>query len=1206
MMLLSIARFELRKRLGMISSYVYFALFFFFGLMSMLAAGGAFSNVSVGAGSEKVMANSPLVLNAMISTLSILGVLVSASVFGQAVHQDFENQCDAIFFTKPVSKTSYLGGRFLGALVFSALVLASIALGLLAGSVSPLWVDRSVFGPTMPGAFAWPYVTLVVPNLLFTGAVFFSLGALSRRMMPVYVGAVLLVVGWLAASSLTRDVENRTLAALIDPFGNFAWGALVRYWTVAEKNTRLIPFTGLLLYNRLLWCGGGAALFAFTFTRFRFAHHGTAEPSRWGAREPPKPPEERSRGEAAPRPGPASLRRPAALTIAHRPALELARLTWLGFTETVKNTYFAVIVLGGAGFSILVVHLSGRFTGTPTLPVTYRVAGAAAGGFGVFMLALLTFYAGEIAFRERDARMDQITDALPIPTWVPFLSKLFALWMMEVVILAALVLAGMAYQTAMGFYRYEPLLYVQILFGVEGPYFLFLAVLALVVHAVLANKYVGHAVMVVFYLFGLFQDRLGLEHTLFKYGDHPQVTYSDMNGFGHFIRPMVYYDLYWAGVAAILAVLGALMWTRGTETSVRHRLVIARARLSRPAALVAVAGLALSAAAGGVIVHNTLILHTYRTAKADEALQADYEKKYKRLENAPQPRITDVVVDFDISPETETLEARGTYTLENKTGGSIDTVYVQLPGEQPVKKLSVGDAAQPVAQDLVHGFYTYKLPRPMAPGEKLPLSFDLVFHDVGFKEKGNRTDLAENGTFFNSGNLPHLGYEADAELVKDNVRKKYDLAPRERMKDLHDPSGLANNLISTDADWVTFESTVSTSPDQIAIVPGYLDREWTENGRRYFHYKMDAKILDFYSVLSGRYEVRRDTWNGVSLEVYHHPSHTYDVGEMIRGMKESLAYASASFGPYQHRQARIIEFPRYETFAQSFPNTIPYSESIGFIAKVDPDKPDDVDYPVFVTAHEIGHQWWAHQVIGGRVQGVTMLDETLAEYTGMMVMKKVFGPAAMRRFLKHEVDSYLSARGLEDKKELPLERVENQTYIHYNKGGVAMYALQDYIGEDRVDQALRAFLDETRYVGPPYPTSEMLVDEFKKVTPPELAYLIHDLFEVITLYDNRALEATAKKRGDGKYDVTVKVSARKLQADDLGKETEVPVEGDLIAIGGVNEKGDAICLEKRHVKAGESEQTFVCDELPAKAGIDPLLELIDRHPDDNVVAVSVQ
>ena len=66
---------------------------------------------------------------------------------------------------------------------------------------------------------------------------------------------------------------------------------------------------------------------------------------------------------------------------------------------------------------------------------------------------------------------------------------------------------------------------------------------------------------------------------------------------------------------------------------------------------------------------------------------------------------------------------------------------------------------------------------------------------------------------------------------------------------------------------------------------------------------------------------------------------------------------------------RILEFPRYATFAQSFPNTIPYSESIGFIARVDPDDPKDIDYPYYVTAHEVAHQWWAHQVIGAQRPG---------------------------------------------------------------------------------------------------------------------------------------------------------------------------------------------------------------------------------------------
>ena len=131
---------------------------------------------------------------------------------------------------------------------------------------------------------------------------------------------------------------------------------------------------------------------------------------------------------------------------------------------------------------------------------------------------------------------------------------------------------------------------------------------------------------------------------------------------------------------------------------------------------------------------------------------------------------------------------------------------------------------------------------------------------------------------------------------------------------------------------------------------------------------------------------------------------------------------------------------------------MPFSESIGFIA--DLRDPDDIDYVFYVTAHELGHQWWAHQVIGAFVQGVTMLDETFAQYSALMVQEKEYGPAQMHKFLKYELDRYLSGRGGEVVEELPLALNENQDYIHYRKGSVVMYALKDYLGEDVVDKVL--------------------------------------------------------------------------------------------------------------------------------------------------------
>ena len=423
-----------------------------------------------------------------------------------------------------------------------------------------------------------------------------------------------------------------------------------------------------------------------------------------------------------------------------------------------------------------------------------------------------------------------------------------------------------------------------------------------------------------------------------------------------------------------------------------------------------------------------------------------------------------------------------------------------------------------------------------------------------------------------------------------------------RLPKLDDVAARQYNSGSFDADWINFDATVSTSADQIAIAPGYLQKEWVENGRRYFHYKMDAPILDLYSIQSARYAVRRDRWHDVNLEIYYQPGHEFNLDTMMQSMKETLAYCTANFSPFQFHQLRIIEFPGYGTFAESFANTIPFSEAIGFITKVSK-KPDAVDLPFYVTAHETGHQWWAHQVISAYVEGATSIDETMAQYTALMVMKHHFGPESMKRFLRFELDQYLRGRAQERNEEYPLYLVDpNQGYIHYNKGAMVMYALQDYIGEDKVNEAIREFLKAYAFKGPPYPTSLDLEGYFRKVTPPEYQYLFDDLFLNITLYDNRALSADYVKQPDGKYQVQLAVEAKKFRADGRGQEHAVPLN-DWIDIGVLDADGKYLYLQKHKIDQEKTDITVTVDKVPAQAGIDPVDKLIDRNPDDNVMAV---
>ena len=355
---------------------------------------------------------------------------------------------------------------------------------------------------------------------------------------------------------------------------------------------------------------------------------------------------------------------------------------------------------------------------------------------------------------------------------------------------------------------------------------------------------------------------------------------------------------------------------------------------------------------------------------------------------------------------------------------------------------------------------------------------------------------------------------------------------------------------------------------------------------------------------------RGDRWNDVAIEVYHHRAHGYNVDRMIDAVKKSLDYLTSEFAPYQHRQVRIVEFPRYAGFAQSLPNTIPYSESIGFIARLDEDDDEAIDYVFYVTAHEVAHQWWAHQVIGARVQGATVVSETMSQYAALMIMEREYGREQMRRFLKYELDMYLSARGGELIEELPLLLVENQGYIHYRKGSLVMYALRDYVGEEALNAALRRYVEAVRFQEPPYTYSREFLSFVREAVPPEMGSILEDLFETITLYDNRLVAATWEPGPDDTWVVTLEVESRKFRADGEGVETEIPVDDWIdIAVFGEREPGSSpdgklLALDKRRIDAAETTFEIVVDEEPRRAGIDPFTKLIDRNPDNNLASVS--
>ena len=1200
---LSILRFEFRYRRNRPATYIFFALLL--GISFAIVTTDFVKSMAGGA----IKDNATIVIGKVSLVLFIgMGILISSAIMGVAVVRDFEHRTDALFFTKPIRRWEYLTGRYVGAMLVLLLTLAAIPLGLMLGEAAP-WRDADRLLSFRLATYWHPYFVLLIPNAFIVGSLFFAVGALSRRMLVVFTQGMILLMLYLVSGSLLSQIDRRETAALLDPFGIRALGYVTQYWSIAQQNNALLPLADLFLWNRLLWLSVGALAMLATYVFFSYQN----APGASGRRKTDKKAEQ----------GVINLRRPLP-RISHSYGGwawigDLGRLTVFYTKVVMRDLPFLALSIGGLSmFLFSAINNAGGWYGVRTLPTTYVMLGKMGIFTGLFLFILMVLYVGDLVWKERDVRINLIEDALPVPNWVPLLSKYLGLGLAFGAMLTLAIGLGAVMQVINGGASLiDWRVYATDLYGQTLLSLLIYMLLGFFIHVMVNNKFAGHALMILFFIASGALAYLGVEHRLLQFNSASLGPYSDMNGFGHYVSPFSWTNLYWLAFAVLLFAIAIVLSVRGSEELFKLRLRIGRHQLTRPILTFGLAMLIVFVSSGSYIYYNTNVRNKYQTTKESEAEMANYEKTLKKYATLPQPRITDVRVQVDVFPDTRDFTATGRYVLKNKTTQPIRQIHLQTypADEMQVKQLTLS-VPNRVDERYVadYDYRMFHLDNPMLPGDSLTLDFKLAYRTSGFKNGNDNTDIVANGTFFTNQYFPGIGYDDRYELGSDDTRKKNDLKPKERMREQTDPVGLRQGVHGNDADQIRFAMTVSTTPDQIAIAPGYLQKEWTKAGRKYFSYAMDAPIANFYSIVSARYAVLKELYRGkvgnpVSLEIYYQPGHTHNLERMMRGMKASLDYYQTNYGPYQHRQLRIMEFPRYRSYAQSFANTIPFGEGMGFVADIDDKK--DIDMPFFVTAHEVAHQWWGHQVTEADVKGSGMLSESLAEYSALMVMKHQSTPEKMQQFLSHELDYYLSGRHGESKKEQPLTRCEHQQYIHYNKGSHVLYALQDQIGEDRLNQALRMYRDRWNMAQVTktgiYPTAADLTAELRAVTPDSLRGLLDDWVNAITLYELKTDKATVKPSGK-QFIVTLDVSAEKVRADSLGNEKPRPLN-EWMWVGVYAPKAKSSTADKllyyqrHHITKPKQQITVRVDQKPDRAGIDPLNLLIDRHPKDNVKTV---
>ncbi len=1181
----AIARYEFAQ---LIRSRQFWFVGAVFGVMAFVVM--LYSGDIVGGGNINTNAPSNLVL--FVNVLSFFALFLVASMVANSVTRDFEIDSWQVVFSYPVSWRSYLLGRFSGSLLAAILCYAFVIPGLILGVHGP-WAT-GVAGPFHLTHYLYAFGVLAVPNLFVMSAILFTLSTLLRKSLFAYAGAVLIFVLFNAGYAAINQESMEPYIFLVDLFGMNTLNLVTRYWTPAELNTQLAPVTGMLLWNRLIWIALGMALMAWTLFRFN-----------------PYP--RSSKLKAAIQADTGSDKgstvvetRPVAPQIQDTTAAWqqfLARVA-LEVRTIVRSIPFLVLVVLGFSNAWIISSLVDPVFGAAPLSLTRVVVGALDIGLTLPLLIVVAYYAGELVWRERQVRLDQIVDAMPVRNAVLLLSKLLALWVVVFLLLAVSALAMVVLQLVKG----TPIdggMYFRELGYAALPY-VWVSVLAITVQVLSPNKYVGVLLMVIYIALTLAGPVLFEAHHLVVFGTHPDTDISGLANSSYYRLEGLKYDLYWAALCAALTVLMALLWRRGTDEGARSQWKAARQRLTLPLAATLVIGLLAFGLIGRWLYLEDFINNPLPPgAKAETARQLAYEKLMRPLENKPVPVLKSVRLAFDTDIPTRTASSRGELRVSNDSTQPFESIWVGVTALAKVKLLTVENAVLDEAFP-VEGYARYRFDPAMLPGESRSVQFDL---DLDFSHfPGGEARLETSGTslYLNDVMPDVLGYTPYPAMSDPKKRKEHGLPPeRAHIATLDEAWGRDYNSLFGQVDQIDFEGTYSVNKGQVAFMGGELVRSWEEGDRAYFHYKSQTPISFALTLQQGEYDVLRDTAAGVNLAIYYNPADDYHVADFMDHFKKTVTFMTSEVGAFPYKEFRIIQ-KAFGAGANSNSGQLTFGEFAGFVSDLDADT--SVDWGTHVIGHEAGHNWWGIMVPSAKAEGSHVLQETLAQYAGLMTLEQSYNKGMVARFLRQSIKQYNADRNTSNFAEVPLFRSRGETdYVHYWKGAPVIYGLKELIGERAMNQALRDYYAKWVFASGPYPTTLDLLAELRAQTPPEYQDTLHDYFERILMHDLSVTDAAVEQLSDGRYKVTATIRTRKLERTPEGAETQVAIREpvQIVVVDDEIKRSDRynagwLAESRQWITAEETEVEFIVAEVPAAIIVDPYHNFIERNLDDNV------
>lgn len=1052
----NILSFDIKTYSRSYTSYLILLLLSLLGIVT-----GLKFNMSLG---EDIRLDGSYTIGFMTGFLSLAIIFIATVLSGQLLFKEWDNRFDTIIFTTPVKQQQYLKERFIAFFLLTFTCFSFMILGFALGQY--MRSDAS-FKPVTFVYYPYPLILFGFINTLFTCAVLYCIALLSRRKMLVITGGLLLYILYMVvllfsnapfmAGSTPQSLPAQQLSALSDPFGLSAYFYAAKDFTVSQRNTRVVWPAGYLLINRLLFIVLSLILLWITYRFFSFGS---------------------SRKTGKKKTVETVIQLPSftatALSGINPATGPMASLNALfsfmkkDLTYLFKSISFVVVTLLLLFF--VGMELYAEIEKGIRLPQLYARSGLMATtiieNFHFLGLLLIVYFANDVYWRSKASGFSAIENTTFFKH-TKFSSHWLSCSILLIYFTGILLALGLIFQWAYGYTQVNWSAYGGVFVFNTLPLVLFTGVV-LVINHIIPNKYLALTVslLLAFLSIGTIAQKL-VPYPLLRFFSTLPVTYSDFNGYSIYLSSFLYRLLFGAAVVIVLIKLVKTYRRSALKPSLSWLLMIP----------------VIAAGAFAARQYNTGYHKIPVQEQIEQAVQ--YEKKYRLFQSQPQPVITSVITTIELYPDKQSYTIKGRYTLKNVAGKPVEQVLMNFHPDLAILEAKyVQGQQQTVIKEKVS---VIPLSQPLLNGDSAALDFTLSYKWYPVNGHTAFNAMMEDGSFMRiSRYYPQPGYQSDYELSDETTRKQYALGKATGEMTLDDPR--------TRHDFITLDMTIGTSALQTAIGTGELVKHWQDHQRQYARFRPLQPIPFRFAVSSATYAVSTDQFEQIPIYIYYHPAHYQNVAPLISNIKATLAYCQQNFGPYPFHTLSFAEVSAYtRSFAATaYPGVIFMTENIVFQANTQTHKKQDVINEL--AGHEIAHFWWGNQAIApDNREGAAMLTETLAMYTEMMVYKKVHGAEKMKERLQVHQQIYDAEKGFSTPQ--PLYKVAaGNAPLSYSKGAVVMVKLSELIGEDKVNAALRNFLQNHQYPQP-VPISTDLIGEVLKISDVQHHAMIRDLFE---------------------------------------------------------------------------------------------------------------